>query len=519
MKTVDSIYDDEQAICRAVRGGGHRELIGGLWEELGRLQFEFLRTQGLKPHHRLLDIGCGCLRGGVKFVAYLDAGNYYGIDASRSLLDSGYEIELPKAGLQRRLPRANLLCSADFEFSAAGCHFDFALAQSVFTHLSFNRIRECLERLAPVMAPGGAFFATFFEAPEDAPVMQDVTHPPAGVVTHASSDPYHYRFSDFQHACKGLPWSLRYIGEWKHPRGQRFLAFIRRTEAVNAPADQATTRALSVEEALALAPGANHYRSFVGPPDRFDFMGASQFSLLFANGMRENHRILDFGCGSLRLGRLLIPFLLPGRYFGIDPNRWLIEDGLDRELGADILRLKRPSFAYNDDLDCTVFGTSFDFIVAQSIFTHCGPTSVRRLLHSFAATLAADGVTLFSYIRATEAGNPQPAEGWHYPDCVAYGDDHIRAFLANAGLVGAAIPWYHPAAQWYLAARSASRLPAPEELCFLSGAVLRDRQFTASRSQPCTGAGAAGLAVEGAPTGHRVVEFVRRLFGLSRTAR
>jgi hypothetical protein len=29
----------------------HRAFVGGMWEEIGRLQFDFLRGQGLKPDH------------------------------------------------------------------------------------------------------------------------------------------------------------------------------------------------------------------------------------------------------------------------------------------------------------------------------------------------------------------------------------------------------------------------------------------------------------------------------------
>lgn len=39
-----------------------REKVGGLWEQLGSLQFEYLVRNGLEPHHFLLDIGCGSLR-------------------------------------------------------------------------------------------------------------------------------------------------------------------------------------------------------------------------------------------------------------------------------------------------------------------------------------------------------------------------------------------------------------------------------------------------------------------------
>ena len=41
----------------------HRAFVGGLWEEVGQLQFEFLRAQGLLPEHKLVDVGCRAMRG------------------------------------------------------------------------------------------------------------------------------------------------------------------------------------------------------------------------------------------------------------------------------------------------------------------------------------------------------------------------------------------------------------------------------------------------------------------------
>jgi hypothetical protein len=68
-------------------------------------------------------------------------------------------------------------------------------------------------------------------------------------------------------------------------------------------------RDLSEEHAKQLRPGAEHYMAYVGPPDQYDLMGASQFGLLVTLGLRDTHRVLDFGCGSLRLGRQLIPYV------------------------------------------------------------------------------------------------------------------------------------------------------------------------------------------------------------------
>ncbi len=127
-----------------------------------------------------------------------------------------------------------------------------------------------------------------------------------------------------------------------------------------------------------LPAGASHYRAYVGPPERYDLVAAIQFNLMTSLGLREGHSLLDIGCGSLRGGRLFIPYLLPGRYFGLEPERWLIDEGVRNELGRDILRVKRPTFSHDRDFTLTAFGRKFDFLLAQSIFSHASPAQIAR---------------------------------------------------------------------------------------------------------------------------------------------
>jgi SAM-dependent methyltransferase len=242
-----------------------------------------------------------------------------------------------------------------------------------------------------------------------------------------------------------------------------------------------SSRGLDVDAALLLAPGADHYRAYVGPPDRYDFIGASQFALLFALGLRDRHRVLDFGCGSLRLGRLLIPFLLSDRYFGIDPNRWLIEDAFARELGGSIATIKNPSFNHNADFCCDVFGTRFDFVVAQSILTHCGPDTAERLIGEMSKVLAPGGKIIFTIFESSDRNALPDRMGWIYPGCVAYGAAQIERLCQGAGLHLRRLPWHHPEAVWYAAARAPADLPQSDELPLLRGAVLFDSQFKDSR--------------------------------------
>ncbi len=209
-----------------IAAGQHRELAGGLWDALGRLQFEYLRAEGLAPHHVLLDVGCGCLRGGVHFARYLAPGHYYGLDVNASLIEAGYGVELPAAGLAGRVARDHLLVNGRFEAWRFGLSFDFALAQSLFTHLPPALIRDCLREVARVLAPGARFYATFFEAP-DGPQRDSLRHTPGDIVSYATRDPFHYRRADLEACAHGLPWRLEHVGDWGHPRAQRMLRCVR----------------------------------------------------------------------------------------------------------------------------------------------------------------------------------------------------------------------------------------------------------------------------------------------------
>jgi len=221
-----SAYYDKAGIEAAVNSGGHRSVVGGLWEEIGQLQIDFLVSRGLRPQHRLLDIGCGSLRAGVKFVRYLDPERYFGTDINQSLMTAGYDIELTNERLTDKLPRSHLVVDDGFDFSWCPVDFDFVLAQSVFTHLPLNFLRVCLERLHKVVLPGASFFATIFEIPENCPSFEPYQHS-GGVTSHGAADPYHYRFADMEFCCRNLPWTAIHVDGWHHPRSQQMIEFVR----------------------------------------------------------------------------------------------------------------------------------------------------------------------------------------------------------------------------------------------------------------------------------------------------
>lgn len=181
---ADGFYD------RALAQGRHREITGGWWEETGRIQLDLLRGQGLRPAHRLLDLGAGALRLGCKAVPWLDPGHYWATDASAALMQRGWEVELDAAA-RARLPPTQLVQDADFVFPGVP-EVDFAMVWGVFPHLPPDRMAQALRAVA------GRF-------PRLTACLFTVFHPaPAGrgrPATHDSRAPWHVTGTQVQAAA------------------------------------------------------------------------------------------------------------------------------------------------------------------------------------------------------------------------------------------------------------------------------------------------------------------------------
>ena len=188
------------------------------------------------------------------------------------------------------------------------------------------------------------------------------------------------------------------------------------------------------------------YRSFIGPADKYDLFSALQFNLLTFLGLRGNHFLLDIGCGSLRGGKLFIPYLAPGHYFGVEPQRWLVQKGIEKELGSDIIRLKKPEFLHDDNFTLRHFNRKFDFLLAQSVFSHASQAQIASCLSEAKEVMKAD--TIFA---ATFAKGDENYSGDKWTIWATYRLDHMEELVKEAGLLCKSIPWPHPdMQQWIL---------------------------------------------------------------------
>ncbi len=218
IKKVDSLYDLKRTNFKEHE---HRKYIGGMWDEVGSLQFQFLLAKGLEPGHKFIDVGCGSLRGGVKFIQYLDPSNYFGTDINEHLIRKGLETELPE-DVRAKVDDRSFVVSDDFSFDFDVDRFDFGIAFSLFTHLSEEKIILCLKKLRPKFS-GGKFYGTFFES--SAEEYDTVVVHENGVKTYSNKDPFHYTIGQIEHMAEASGWSVNWIGEFNHPRNQKMAEF------------------------------------------------------------------------------------------------------------------------------------------------------------------------------------------------------------------------------------------------------------------------------------------------------
>lgn len=135
----------------------------GYWSELQAYQINTLKKLGLKPDHRLLDIGCGPLQGGAEFIRYLDAGNYAGIDLREESITEAH-LQIVRGGLVSKNPI--LAVSDSFGWKELnGYKFDYIWCSQLLYHLDEGQIDELLQRASHFLAPRGKLYGDIIGFP------------------------------------------------------------------------------------------------------------------------------------------------------------------------------------------------------------------------------------------------------------------------------------------------------------------------------------------------------------------
>ncbi len=203
----------------------HRQATGGYWAEEGLWVSEFLKRQGLRPDHYVLDVGCGSLSAAVHLLRYMEPRHYWGFERNMELFVAGAQIELPRAGISVEL--GHYLSNENFDLSKAPHRFDLAIASSLFRGLPLNTVARAIASVVKSLAPGGRFYATWVDNAD--PTNFEPIVGKNGVTTYSDREPYHYTFDMLAALARIVGARAERLDDHSHPRGESVMVLTRAT--------------------------------------------------------------------------------------------------------------------------------------------------------------------------------------------------------------------------------------------------------------------------------------------------
>ena len=191
---------------------------------------------------------------------------------------------------------------------------------------------------------------------------------------------------------------------------------------------------------------------FVGSNNRTQFneMGQEHFDYLIHKKLKPHHVFLDVGCGALRTGQYIIPYLNNKNYYGLDRMPELVEYGLNDILPQETVFEKEPKFSVNDKFNFDFVDKPVDVAWCQSLMSHLCKEDIQTCLLNVKNKMKPGGVIFFTYFQKDGMEQIESdAQKTHSKKDLYYSEQYMNQIVRSCNLetvyngnIG------HPRGQW-----------------------------------------------------------------------
>ena len=156
--------------------------------------------------------------------------------------------------------------------------------------------------------------------------------------------------------------------------------------------------------------------------------------LLQAMAPARQDKVLEYGCGSLRIGAHFIRYLDPGCFMGMDVIAGFYELGI-AAIGPEMMREKAPRLAVIDEAGLKA-GAVFapDFVYSNVVCVHVHPDEVDDYFRNLARLAHKPGARLIFNARLTDTPTRFEFDGWSWP--LDFYRDHLPGFDITRAATG-----------------------------------------------------------------------------------
>jgi hypothetical protein len=123
----------------------------------------------------------------------------------------------------------------------------------------------------------------------------------------------------------------------------------------------------------------------------FGRSGIHFFNSIVELGLKPEHTLADYGCGTLRVGVHAIKYLEPGRYWGLEISGEFLEEGR-RLVGEALLAEKEPHLHTISPKSVADAAAAAPFIVISTkVFNHVHPDELAKYFHNIMQIAGSSG--------------------------------------------------------------------------------------------------------------------------------